>query len=181
MSQKILVTGGAGFIGSFVSKELELKGYEPVILDDLSTGEERNLSFLNKSHFIEGSVLSEKDLEKIPFNELHGCLHLAAKGDVQESIDNPFEIMQVNLEGTHRVLERCRQHHVPFLLTSTCMVYGFTPQTGKLPEKGISEAFPTEPLSPYGASKLAAEELCLSYHHSYSMKIRIAQIGRAHV
>ena len=55
------------------------------------------------------------------------------------------------------------------------MVYGFTPQTGKLPEKGISEAFPTEPLSPYGASKLAAEELCLSYHHSYSMKIRIAR------
>jgi len=175
MGKKVLVTGGAGFIGSWVAKELEDRGLTPLILDDFSTGEERNLSILRKGDCVKGSVLVENDLQKIPFRELDGCLHLAAKGDVQESIDLPMEVMSVNLEGTHRVLEHCRQYHIPFLMASTCMVYGFTPQTGVLPERGIDESFPTEPLSPYGASKLAAEQLCISYQHSYSMKIRVAR------
>lgn len=174
MGNKVLVTGGAGFIGSWVVKVLEQRGFEPIVFDDFSTGEERNLEGLRSSDVIHGDILLEQDLQKVPFKECIACYHLAAKGDVQESIDLPFEIMRVNLEGTHRVLERCRQYQVPFLLASTCMVYGFSQSTG-LPAKGISESYPTEPLSPYGASKLAAEQLCISYHHSYGMKVRVAR------
>ena len=174
MSDKILVTGGAGFIGSWLCRILSEQGKNVLAFDDLSTGDASNLKDLENVELIQGDICKDTDLKKIPWHSVKECYHLAAKGDVQESIDNPLLYSHVNIMGTHYVLEYCRQFKLSTLFMSTCMVYGFENYESRLAE-GINEKFPTLPISPYGASKLAGEQIAISYHHSYDMSVKIAR------
>jgi UDP-glucose 4-epimerase len=158
---RILVTGGAGFIGSNIVKRLLALGKQPVVLDDLSSGYKENL--LPEVKFIEGDVRDRKTVEKA----MAGCgtvLHLAASVGNKRSIDDPLTDAGINLIGTLNVLEAARQHEIRrIVFSSSAGIFG------ELKTLPIAEDHAQDPDSPYGASKLAAEKMCLVYNKLYGM------------
>ncbi|MEK4076507.1 GDP-mannose 4,6-dehydratase [Paenibacillus sp. FSL M7-0656] len=166
---KILLTGGAGFIGRWVAKHLLSEGHQLWILDDLSNGREENISEF-KEHpgfiqFINDSILNETLLEDL-FNENHFeiCYHLGASINVQDSIDDPRTTFNNDTIGTFYILEQCRKHNTKVIFMSTCMVYDRCND-----ETGITENHSTKPASPYAGAKVAAENMVLSYYHTYGL------------
>jgi UDP-glucose 4-epimerase len=153
MSLPILVTGGAGYIGSHTVLELIEAGLSPIVLDDLSTG--------RKSLIPPGIPLEVGDVRDTVFVcdviKRHGCasiLHFAAKIAVEESVREPEVYWSSIVEGARSMLEASRREGVKrFVFSSTAAVYG---ETGGLP---IGETAPCHPCNPYGRSKLAAEWL----------------------
>lgn len=168
----ILVTGGAGFIGRWVVKKLLEDGHRVWILDDLSNGSLDNISeFENYGtimKFIHGDIKDKYILEAVFENNLDICFHLAASINVQDSIDNPETTYRNDVEGTFNVLEQCRKHGTKMVFMSTCMVYDKA-NNGK----GINELHPVKPASPYAGSKIAGENLVLSYWHAYKLPVVI--------
>ena len=149
---KILVTGGAGFIGRYLAEHL-LKNNEITIYDDLSSStREKILPLINKGvKFVKGDILDFKLLSESSKN-FDIIIHLAAKSDVSESVIHPEITTSVNLNGTINVLKCCAQNKIKkIIFASSAAVYG---NCKDLP---ITEESKTEPLSPYGASKLSAE------------------------
>jgi dTDP-glucose 4,6-dehydratase len=170
---KTLVTGGAGFIGRWVVKKLLDEGYEVCVLDDLSNGRLENIEeFKNYSEFefVSGDIRNKEVLMKV-FKDIDICIHAAAAINVQESIDNPQRYYDVNVNGTFNILEAARNgnKNVKVVLIGTCMVYDLTAS------KAISEEHPLNPKSPYAGSKLAAENLALSYYHAYGLPVVITR------
>lgn len=167
----ILLTGGAGFIGRWVAKRLLDDGHQLWILDDLSNGREANIEEF-RSHsglraFIKGSILDERLLEELfAANSFDICYHLGASINVQDSIDDPRTTFNNDTIGTFYVLEQCRKHNVKMVFMSTCMVYDRC-----LDESGITEEHPLKPASPYAGSKIAAENMVLSYWHAYGLPV----------
>ncbi|MEM2915263.1 MAG: SDR family NAD(P)-dependent oxidoreductase, partial [Candidatus Bathyarchaeia archaeon] len=168
----ILLTGGAGFIGSCVAKKLLQKGCEVVVFDNLSNGSIENIKeFQNDRNFsfVMGDIRSKKNLEMIFRKDLSCCIHLAAQINVQESIDHPNRSFENNVVGTYNLLEECRKHDVKLVVVGTCMVYDSTIS------KPINEKHPLKPASPYAGSKLAAEKLALSYFSAYNLPVVITR------
>lgn len=168
---KILVTGGAGFIGRWVVKELLSRGHEVIAYDNLSSGSRKNISefFDNKKFaFVKADILNSKKLAKI-FKEIKVCMHLAAQINVQKSIDDPLNTFRTNVVGTYNLLEMCRKHDTKLILVGTCMVYDAAKKMA------INEAHPVKPLSPYASSKLAGEELAFSYFRTYGLPVVITR------
>jgi len=168
----ILVTGGAGFIGRWVVKKLLDKGYEVCVLDNLYNGQMENIKeFKNSSEFkfILGDIRNRNLLEELFKMDVDACIHAAATINVQESINNPQVYYDVNVNGTFNILEEARKRNVKVVLIGTCMVYKLTSS------KPISEEHPLLPKSPYAGSKLAAENLALSYFYTYGLPIVIAR------
>lgn len=165
---RVLVTGGAGFIGRWVVKYLLRKEFDVWVLDDLSRGEKENLAeFYSHPHFkkfIRGDVRRRDLLGQIFQEKFDLCLHLAATISVQESLDNPQKAFETNIGGTFNLLEEARAKNTRMVLISTCMVYQST--HGNRP---IDENHPLLPLSPYASSKIAAESLTLSYYYAYHL------------
>lgn len=163
----ILLTGGAGFIGRAVAKRLLADGHHVWILDDLSNGREENIEEFRDQlqGFIIGDIKDEPLLEKL-FSQYKFdiCYHLGASINVQDSIDDPRTTFNNDTIGTFYVLEQCRKHHVKIVFMSTCMVYDRC-----FDEKGITELHPTKPASPYAGSKIAAENMVLSYYFAYGL------------
>lgn len=164
-----LVTGGAGFIGRWVSARLAGEGHSVTILDDLSNGSLENIKDLNRE-FIQGDIRNEDTLDEIFQKRFDHVLHLAASIIVQDSIDRPGHTFDVDVRGTFNVLERCRALKTPFLFVSTCMVYDAAAEEG-----GISETHAVKPASPYAAAKLAGEHLALSYHYAYGLPVTVVR------
>jgi len=168
---KALVTGGAGFIGRWVVKYLLKKGCEVWVLDNLSNGERSNILEFEENprfKFIKGDIL-QRDLLKELFNlNFEVCFHLAAAINVQNSLDNPEECFEVNLKGTFNILEDAKKTNTKVILISTCMIY-----KPALDNKSINENHPLCPLSPYSATKIAAEDLALSYYYAYGLPVAI--------
>ncbi|RLG19887.1 NAD-dependent dehydratase [Candidatus Micrarchaeota archaeon] len=164
---KVLVTGGAGFIGRWTVKRLLERGEEVVVLDDLSNGSGKNLEeFKGKVELIKGNVADGKAVEKLFDERGFGlCVHLAAQINVQKSIDDPVTDFRSNVIGTHNVMEGCRKHKAKSVIVSTCMVYDTAGGVA------INEEHPVKPASPYAGSKLAAEEIALSYYHAYKLPV----------
>lgn len=166
---KILLTGGAGFIGRWVALKLLEKGHKVWILDDLSNGSEENitqlLNYEGFQEFLRGSILDE-DLLISLFQEhkFDICYHLGASINVQDSIDDPKTTFNNDTIGTFNVLERCRENNTKIVFMSTCMVYDRC-----VNKNGISEKHPTKPASPYAGAKVAAENLVLSYYYAYKL------------
>lgn len=159
---KVLVTGGAGFIGSNIVKKLLRLGHEPVVLDDLSSGYRENL--IPEVVFFEGDVRNADAVNEAA----RGCeriIHLAASVGNKRSIDHPQQDSEINVLGTLNVLEAARRAGIPrVVFSSSAGIFG------ELKTLPISEDHPTDPDSPYGASKLAAEKMCLVYNKLYGMR-----------
>jgi UDP-glucose 4-epimerase len=163
---KILVTGGAGFIGSHVVDRLMAEDHELFVLDNLSSGDEHFIAaHLGKPNF----QFHQLDLvhEEITglFEGVEEVWHLAANPEVRLGAENTYVHLEQNVIATYNVLEAMRLHGVRrILFTSTSTVYGDAEQ---LP---TPEEYPTIPISLYGASKLACEALIASYCHTFEMQ-----------
>ena len=164
----VLVTGGAGFIGSHLTAALIELGARVVVLDDLSGGDEANLAAAAKVagdrlRFVEGSILDEKVLADCAA----GCryvFHLAALGSVPRSVEEPVRYTEVNAVGTLRVLEAARQAHVRRVVYSaSSSAYGDSEVLPKV------ESMPVLPKSPYAAAKVAGEALLRAYAGCYDL------------
>ncbi|TGV30975.1 SDR family NAD(P)-dependent oxidoreductase [Mesorhizobium sp. M00.F.Ca.ET.186.01.1.1] len=164
----MLVTGGAGFIGRWVVKRLLEDGHHVWVLDDLSNGSEANLeefqSHASFKAFVRGDIKNEETLEQLFRNQFDICYHLGASINVQDSIDDPRTTFNNDTLGTFYVLEQCRKHNVKIVFMSTCMVYDRC-----MDETGITEEHPIKPVSPYAGSKIAGENMVLSYYFAYGL------------
>ncbi len=163
---KIVVTGGAGFIGANLCHGLLAASAdaEIVVVDDVSTGCWRNLAGIDVDQR-EGSILDASLLASACRNA-DTIVHLAARGSVPRSVADPVATHEANVTGTVRVLEAARQNggcHV--VVASSSSVYGANPALPK------SEGLACRPMSPYAASKLAAESYALGYQHSYGLPV----------
>jgi UDP-glucose 4-epimerase len=162
-----VVTGGAGFIGSHLVDTLVAQGNEVLVIDSLCAGcKETIAQHLDscKIRFLQNDLLADGWQDSIEGADR--LFHLAADPDVRQSAVNPDPTIQNNIIATYRVLEAMRLHNVPELVfTSTSTVYGDA-EVIPTPENYT----PLEPISVYGASKLACESLISSYCHSFGMK-----------
>lgn len=160
--KKVLVTGGAGFIGSHTVKHLQKNGYAPVVYDNLSTG---HISAVRWGEFVHGDILSQTQLvSTIEMHSPAAIIHFAASAYVGESVTDPAKYYRNNVIGTQCVLEANRlTGRVPVIFSSSCATYG-VPQT--LP---ITEAEIQRPVNPYGWTKLFAEQMFADYASAYGM------------
>ncbi|WP_010097571.1 dTDP-glucose 4,6-dehydratase [Ornithinibacillus scapharcae] len=170
---KALLTGGAGFIGRWVVKSLLDDGHEVWVLDDFSNGRKENLAdFGNHRNFkklVIGDIKDTRLLNEIfTSNKYDICFHLAASINVQDSIERPTVTFQNDVIGAFNILEQCKKHHVKLVFMSTCMVY-----EQACNEEGIDENSPVKPVSPYAGSKLAAENMVMSYYYAYDLPVTI--------
>jgi len=164
--KRLLVVGGAGFIGSHLVNRLMERGFPVTVFDNMSTG-----SLSNLDHHLRKRSLRLVKADICDVEEIRGTVrrsdvvfHLAAAVDIQRSIRDPSETHRVNVEGTLNILEACRKADTELLVyASSCAVYG---DKGKV---GIEEDAPPKPISPYAVSKLAAEDYCLSFHRTYGL------------
>lgn len=183
----ILVTGGAGFIGRWVAAKLLNDGHTVTAFDNLSNGRIENIEeFKNRRFkFVKGDIKSDESLEEL-FKEKYDIIyHLAASINVQDSIDEPAVTFFNDTVGTFNILERAKKqmfgqngkmqgsewildekenlHPCKIVFMSTCMVYAAAGNDG------IDENYKVKPVSPYGGSKIAAENMVLSYYNAYKL------------
>lgn len=157
---KVLVTGGAGYIGTHAVKELLNSGYEVIIIDNLSTGKRENLD--ERAKFYEGDLADVNFLRDIFAQEkINAVMHFAASLEVEESVSEPLKYLKNNLENTSKLLEVMNEFGVKkIVFSSTAAVYG-NPKIVPVTEN--SETVPT---NPYGLSKLLAEK-CVEYYVNF--------------
>ncbi|MEM3718499.1 MAG: SDR family NAD(P)-dependent oxidoreductase [Candidatus Bathyarchaeia archaeon] len=167
MTGKVLVTGGAGFIGSHLVDKLVNSGFDVIVLDNFFSGRHENLrSHFGKPNFclIHGDVRKNADVRKA-LKDVDGVFHFAAIVSVDLSLKNPTLVTDVNVHGTLNVLEASLKANVKRIIyASSCAVYG---EPIYLP---IDEGHPTRPISHYGVSKLAAEHYCRVYNKIYGLE-----------
>jgi UDP-glucose 4-epimerase len=166
INKRIIITGGAGFIGSNLARYLSNLHNHVVVIDDLSTGRKENISDLiydHKIEFVNGSI-TNLDLLQDTFKNIEYVFHEAALPSVPRSIKDPLTTNQVNITGTLNVLIAAKDTGVQKVIyASSSSVYGDTPT---LPKK---ESMTPNPLSPYAISKLAAENYCEVFTHVYHL------------
>lgn len=162
---KVVVTGGAGFIGANLSRTFLANSEidEVVVLDNLATGFLSNLDGLDVT-FVEGSILDDADLDRC-IDGASAVVHLAARPSVPRSVKDPVASHVANATGTLNVLEAARRAgDVQVIVASSSSVYGSNPALPK------HEDLATRPMSPYAASKLATEAYTLAYQSTYGMQ-----------
>jgi UDP-glucose 4-epimerase len=149
---KLLVTGGAGYIGSVATAQLLGAGHEAVVFDNLSTGSESVVP--QGARLVQGELLDVNGLRSVLAAGFEGVLHFAARSVVGESVEHPERFYRTNVCGTLNLLDAMREAGVRRLVfSSTAAVYG-EPE-----EVPVVESSPTVPTNPYGATKLAADDL----------------------
>ena len=159
---RILVTGGAGFIGANLCARALEDGHDVVVIDDFSTGERANVAALDV-RLVEGSVLDEPALADAVAG-VDAVVHLAALGSVPRSIKDPVATHEANATGTLRVLEAARAAGVGHVSdASSSSVYGLNPALPKGEREWV------RPMSPYAVSKLATEQYALAYQQSFGL------------
>jgi len=161
-----LVTGAAGFIGSHIVDRLVAEGLEVVAFDHFSTekGNLRNSGGNSSIKIVKGEIQDEHTVDEIVKSGIDVIFHNAAFGPVARTIKEPKSTNLVNIDGTVNLLEASRKHEVKkFVLASTNSVYGVAPAP-------FREDGPLIPVTPYGASKVAAEAYCTVYNHLYGLK-----------
>ena len=164
-TSKVLVTGGAGFIGSNLADELIRQGAKVTIIDNLVTGFKENLDEIRGDfNFVEGDINDESALSKA----IEGCeivFHQAALPSVPRSVDNPTETHEACINATFRLLVKaCDAGVKRFIYAASSSAYGDQPILPKI------ETMRPEPLSPYAAAKLAGEYYCQVFHRVYGLE-----------
>lgn len=159
----VMITGGAGFIGSHSAEALLDDGAEVTVLDNLSGGKLSNLPISERLHFIQGDIRDTQAVEQAMQGVTH-VLHLAAQVSVTDSINNPVNSLTNNIQGFVNVLDSVRRHHIKRMIyASSAAVYG-TPVQLPLDEASISA-----PLSPYGLEKLINDQYAALYQKLYGV------------
>jgi UDP-glucose 4-epimerase len=165
---KVVVTGGAGFLGSHLTRALLSSGCDVIVVDDLSTGAVSNLSGL-PIKLVVGSVTDRALLEEATAGA-DSIVHLAARPSVERSLLDPMASHDVNVTGTLTVLDVAQRAEAHVIVTSSGSVYG---GADLLP---CREDGPVAPRSPYAASKLAAEAYALAYQASFGLPVLVARL-----
>ena len=160
---RLLITGGAGFIGSNLAATTLAAGHQVTVIDDLSTGYRDNLDGMDVD-FIEASILDTEALGR-SLEGVDSVVHLAALGSVPRSIANPMATHHANATGTLTVLQEAHESGVSHVVVaSSSSVYGMNPARPKGEREWV------RPMSPYAVSKLAAEQYALAHQQSFGMK-----------
>lgn len=170
--KKILVTGGAGFIGFHLCTKLTDLGADVTIYDNLSSGKIENVKDVPKAKFIKGDILDLKHLLSLERFDL--IYHLAAQVVVPYSMENPIEDFETNAHGTINVLEKARKDHTQLVFASSAAVYG---NPDRFP---TSEEYGFHPFSCYGLSKVVGEEYCQVYMQQYGLDITILRFANVY-
>jgi UDP-glucose 4-epimerase len=159
---KVLITGGAGFVGTNLTLSLLNTGFKVKILDDLSTGLKQNIS--KDAEFVNASILEPNQLNKA-IEDCEVVVHLGARGSVPRSIKDPIATHDVNATGTLNVLEAARASNSHYIFSSSSSVYG---SNMILPK---NEDMVLRPITPYAASKMSGEGLSLAYAKTYELSV----------
>lgn len=173
---KLLVTGGAGFIGSHLCDELVKEGNQVVCVDNFNTYYDPKIKRRNISGLLDSDrfVLAETDIcdfdslgQLYKTHQFEGVVHLAARAGVRPSIEDPRLYQRVNVEGTYNLLELAKQYHVPkFILASTSSIYGNNKKVPFSEEDNVDY-----PISPYAATKKACELIAYTYHTLHQLNV----------
>ena len=164
MMKKVLVTGGAGFIGSNLVEELVEKNYSVIVLDNFSSGYVKNLKDISdKIEIIDGDIRNKKLVERI-MKDVFCVFHLAAMVSVSNSVEDPQTCYDVNVIGSLNLLKESVRNNSRFIFASSAAVYG----DEKSPIK--TEEIVTNPISPYGLSKVDVERLVGIYSKEKGLK-----------
>ena len=170
---KILVTGGAGFIGSHLVDRLIKEGHKVVIIDNLSTGRKENLN--PKAEFYKIDICSPKNSQIFQKEKPEIVFHLAAQIDVRKSVENPVENAKINILGSLNLLENCKKYKVKKIIFASTggAIYG---DANIVP---TPEDYPEFPLSPYGIEKLIVDKYLNYYHKVFGLpyvSLRLANV-----
>jgi UDP-glucose 4-epimerase len=169
---KIIITGGAGFLGSHLSEKYANEGHIVYALDNLLNGNLNNIrTLLHRKNFkfIHDDVRNPEVYHKLP-TDIDAIIHLAAQIHVDRSIVNPKETFNINVDGTMNVLEFARMNDVKkILFASTSEIYG---SAKTVP---MNEDHPLSAQHPYGVSKIAADRLCYTYNETYDLGVDIVR------
>jgi len=183
----ILVTGGAGFIGSYLCERLLRDGIRVICLDNFDSFYDPNIKIKNAERMakrfpdlfelVTGDIRSPDHLKGIfQKNKIDSVVHLAARAGVRPSIAEPLLYQDVNIRGTMVLLDACKENGIQnFIFASSSSVYG---ENQRVPFK--EEDLNIQPISPYGATKRAGELLCYSYHHLFRMNVACLRIFTAY-
>ncbi len=160
---KIVVTGGAGFIGSHIVEYWSAHKAEIFVLDNLRSGYRNNIESFKRVNFVEGSI-NNKSVVKEILQDADYVFHLAAMVSVPESVENPHECVKVNVNGLLNVLEACVENKVKkIVFSSSAAIYGDDPQLPK------SVNLKPQPQSPYGITKLDGEYYLQMFNKEYGL------------
>ena len=159
---KVLITGGAGFIGTNLTLGLLQSGFNVKVFDDLSTGLKQNIS--KDAEFVNASILETSQIKKA-IEDCEVVVHLGARGSVPRSIKDPVATHHVNSTGTLNVLEAARTSKSHYIFSSSSSVYG---SNMILPK---NEGMVLRPITPYAASKMSGEGLSLAYAKTYGLPV----------
>jgi len=170
--KRILVTGGAGFIGFHLCKKLSDSTRNLIIYDNLSSGKMENVKHRPNVHFVKGDILNLENLFSQEKADL--IFHLAAQVVVPYSMENPIEDFETNARGTLNVLEKARKDDARVVFASSAAVYG---NTTKLP---TPENYGFNPASCYGLSKVVGEQYCNMYSKQYGLDITILRFANVY-
>jgi UDP-glucose 4-epimerase len=177
-SKHIIVTGGAGFIGSHLVERLLKDGKAVVVIDDLSTGNLVNLSAVQehpKLRVIPSKVSECKELKDLA-REAESIYHLAAAVGVELVMREPVRTLKTNVHETERILEAASEYRVPFLLTSSSEVYGRSDKAEFSEEDDLIIGPPTHPRWGYACSKLMDEFMAMAYARERGLPVIIARL-----
>ncbi len=186
----VLVTGGAGYIGSHTIRELQSGGFEPIVLDNLIYGHRKIVEDVLRVPLVIGQVGDKELLEKLVSGKhpstkgkvIQGIMHFAAYAYVGESVFNPAKYYKNNLAETITLLEvlledskKRNSEPIPIVFSSSCATYGM-PLEKEIP---IKETTPQNPVNPYGRSKLMTEQILIDYHKAYQLPVSILRYFNA--
>lgn len=178
MSERILITGGAGFIGSHLAESLLADGATVSIIDNLSTGNLENVRAFSKHprfRFVAADIRDEAVLDRM-VSEADSIFHLAAAVGVQLIVQNPVQAIETNIMGTESVVKAARRHGCKLLITTTSEIYGKGIRTPFAEEDDIVLGATYKSRWAYAATKMVDEFLALAYHQQYGLPVILVRL-----
>lgn len=169
----MLITGGAGFIGSHAAEEFINKGYDVTVIDNLCSGKKENLP--SSVNFIEADITDYNFSSLFQKKQFDYIIHFAAQIDVRKSVENPIFDAHINIEGLLNILQSTVNSNIKkfVFISSAGVMYGNT-------DEPADELTPPAPVSPYGVSKLSGEHYLASYHHNHNLNYTILRLANVY-